>query len=115
MRLWPTRSITNAFSSFHPFLLQERQKQLMLYRLANGGHKKTQPQEAGDMIPAPAPSPSKGFSSQKTKQVSWLAASAYSLRLPKAFVSVAHADFVPLTVAGQRGVCTLFPNHSAAP
>ena len=47
----------------------------------------------------------------KTKQVSWLAASAYSLRLPKAFASVAIADFVPLTVAGQRWLCTIFPDR----
>jgi hypothetical protein len=48
----------------------------------------------------------------KTKQVSWLAASTYSLRLPKALTSVANADFVPLTVAGQRWICTIFPDHS---
>jgi hypothetical protein len=39
---------------------------------------------------------------------------AYSLRLPKTFrqVSVDHADFVPLTVAGQRWIYTIFPHRS---
>jgi hypothetical protein len=73
--------------------------------------KKTQPQEVGNRLTAPALSPSKGFSSQTTKQVSWLAACTYSLRLPKAFASVAITDFVPLTVAGQRWSCTIFPNR----
>ena len=48
----------------------------------------------------------------KNQAGSWLAASAYSLRLPKSIASVAIADFVPLTVAGQRWSCTIFPDHS---
>lgn len=45
----------------------------------------------------------------KTKPVSWLAVHAYSLYLPKVITSVACTDFVPLTVAGQRWICTIFP------
>lgn len=44
--------------------------------------------------------PSKGSLSEKAGQVSWLAAYAYSLRLPKEYALVAFADFVPLTVTG---------------
>ena len=44
--------------------------------------------------------PSQGSLSEQVGQVFWLAACAYSLRLPKPLTSVACADFVPLTVTG---------------
>jgi hypothetical protein len=92
---------------------EERQQygNAIIYDRQVKGIKKTQPPRVGDRIPALAPSPSKSSSSQTTKQVSWLAASTYSLRLPKSIVSVAIADFVPLTVAGQRWSCTIFPDR----
>ena len=49
---------------------------------------------------------------KKSGQVSWLAATTYSLRLPEAVAPVAVADFVPLTVAGQRWFRTIFPDRS---
>ena len=59
--------------------------------------------------------PAKGPLSGKAGQVSWLAAWAYSLHLPKACASVVIADFVPLTVAGQRWRRTIFPGHGTSP
>jgi hypothetical protein len=61
------------------------------------------------------PLPRKALPVKKTKQVSWLAVHTYSLRLPESSTSVAIADFVPLTVAGQRWLYTIFPDHSIAP
>ena len=74
-------------------------------------NKKTQPFEVGNGLPTLALS-LEGFSSQtKTKPVSWLTASTYSLHLPKVMDSVAYAGFVPLTVAGQRWTLPIVPDY----
>ena len=65
----------------------------------------------GQRIKAVAPPPRKGLAAESG--VGFLACdSSYSLRLPKANASVVFADFVSLTVAGQRWLRTIFPSHS---
>jgi hypothetical protein len=64
----------------------------------------------GQRVQAVAPPPRKGPPAEN--EVGFLARGlSYSPRLPKAVASVVFADFVPLTVAGQRWLRTIFPGH----
>jgi hypothetical protein len=74
-------------------------------------HKKTQPREVGRGICPRALSLERPFQSKNPPGLLACGTASY-LPLPKTLVSVDHTDFVPLTVAGQRWIYTIFPHRS---